>query len=247
MNFSKKILLVEDSPFQRTICVSQLKQVGFENIEVADDGNVGYSMLEEGDFDLVLCDWEMPELNGIQLLKKVKKNAALQHIPFLMLTSIDDHERLQEAIEAGGGKGSRGFFNRKEDFYRGGPVEQELYDRISYDDLLSISYQAPEFRFEYEGGWLRVFHTDGRRRSTTANDFYSEGGDDFSFANFDSEAIIVEARPRDGGFTLETYTLINNGSQLRVEMVLEPDSFREAIELVLIYDRVDGSSNDSNN
>ena len=101
MNFSKKILLVEDSPFQRTICVSQLKQVGFENIEVADDGNVGYSMLEEGDFDLVLCDWEMPELNGIQLLKKVKKNAALQHIPFLMLTSIDDHERLQEAIEAG--------------------------------------------------------------------------------------------------------------------------------------------------
>ena len=101
MNFSKKILLVEDSPFQRTICVSQLKQVGFENIEVADDGNVGYSMLEEGDFDLVLCDWEMPELNGIQLLKKVKKNAALQPIPFLMLTSIDDHERLQEAIEAG--------------------------------------------------------------------------------------------------------------------------------------------------
>ncbi len=161
--------------------------------------------------------------------------------------SDNTDDQVEEAIEAGGGKGSRGFFNRKEDFYRGGPVEQELYDRISYDDLLSISYQAPEFRFEYEGGWLRVFHTDGRRRSTTANDFYSEGGDDFSFANFDSEAIIVEARPRDGGFTLETYTLINNGSQLRVEMVLEPDSFREAIELVLIYDRVDGSSNDSNN
>ena len=101
MNFSKKILLVEDSPFQRTICVSQLKQVGFENIEVADDGNVGYSMLEEGDFDLVLCDWEMPELNGIQLLKKVKKNASLQHIPFLMLTSINDEDRLQEAVDAG--------------------------------------------------------------------------------------------------------------------------------------------------
>ena len=101
MDFKKKILLVEDSQFQRTICVSQLKQVGFENVEVANDGNIGYSMLEEGDFDLVLCDWEMPELDGIQLLKKVKKNAALQHIPFLMLTSINDEDRLQEAVDAG--------------------------------------------------------------------------------------------------------------------------------------------------
>jgi len=101
MDFKKKILLVEDSQFQRTICVSQLKQVGFENVEVANDGNIGYSMLEEGDFDLVLCDWEMPELDGIQLLKKVKKNASLQHIPFLMLTSINDEDRLQEAVDAG--------------------------------------------------------------------------------------------------------------------------------------------------
>ena len=93
--------MVEDSQFQRTICVSQLKQVGFENVEVANDGNIGYSMLEEGDFDLVLCDWEMPELDGIQLLKKVKKNASLQHIPFLMLTSINDEDRLQEAVDAG--------------------------------------------------------------------------------------------------------------------------------------------------
>ena len=152
--------------------------------------------------------------------------------------SDNTDDQVEEAIEAGGGKGSRGFFNRQEDFYRGGPAEQELYDRISYDDLLTISYQAPEFRFEYEDGWLRVFHTDGRRRTTTANDFYSEGGSDFSFANFDGDRIIVEARPRDGGFTLETYTLINNGSQLRIEMVLEPDSFREAINLVRIYDRI---------
>ncbi len=155
--------------------------------------------------------------------------------------SDNTDDQVEEAIEAGGGKGSRGFFNRQEDFYRGGPAEQELYDRISYDDLLTISYQTPEFRFEYEDGWFRVFHTDGRRRRTTANDFYSEGGSDFSFANFDDDGIIVEARPRDGGFTLETYTLINNGSQLRIEMVLQPDSFREAINLVRIYDRINSS------
>ena len=73
MDFKKKILVVEDSQVQRAICVSQLKQAGFENIEVAEDGNVAYSRLEEGEIELVLCDWEMPELDGIQLLKKSKK------------------------------------------------------------------------------------------------------------------------------------------------------------------------------
>jgi two-component system chemotaxis response regulator CheY len=77
--------LGEDSQFQRTICVSQLKQAGFQNIEVAGDGNEAYSKLEEDKFDLILCDWEMPELNGIQLLKKIKKIPTLQNIPFIML------------------------------------------------------------------------------------------------------------------------------------------------------------------
>jgi len=71
--------LVEDSQFQRTICVSQLKQAGFQNIEVAGDGNEAYSKLEEDKFDLILCDWEMPELNGIQLLKKIKKIPTLSN------------------------------------------------------------------------------------------------------------------------------------------------------------------------
>ena len=101
MDFKKKILVVEDSQFQRTICVSQLKQAGFENIEVAEDGNVAYSRLEEGEIDLVLCDWEMPELDGIQLLRKVKKNPTLQNSPFVMLTSIKDDKHCQKAISEG--------------------------------------------------------------------------------------------------------------------------------------------------
>ena len=101
MDFNKKILVVEDSQFQRAICVAQLKQAGFQNIEVAGDGNDAYSKLEEGEIDLILCDWEMPELNGIQLLKKIKKNPTLQNIPFLMLTSLDDEKHCQEAIDEG--------------------------------------------------------------------------------------------------------------------------------------------------
>lgn len=154
--------------------------------------------------------------------------------------SDNSDDQVEIAIKEGGGKVSRSFFRKRpEDFYRGGPAEQELYDRISYDDVLTIAHDEPEFRFTYADEYLRVFHSDGRRRRTTANDFYTEGSEDFSFANWEENALTVEARPRDGGFTLETYTLQADGNQLRVEMVIEPDSFRAAINLVRIYDRVD--------
>lgn len=154
--------------------------------------------------------------------------------------SDNTDDQVEVAIREGGGTVARRFFRKRpEDFYRGGPPEQELYDRISYDDVLSISYNEPEFRFTYADNYLRVFHSDGRRRRTTANDFYAEGSEDFSFANWDGNALVVEARPRDGGYTLETYTLLADGEQLRVEMVIEPDSFRAAINLVRIYDRSD--------
>ena len=96
---------------------------------------------------------------------------------------------------------------------------------------------APEFVFTYADNYQRIFHTDGRRRRTTANSFYAEGDEDFSFGNWNAAALVVEARPRDGGFTLETYTLEEGGNRLRVEMTIEPASFRGAISLTRVYDR----------
>jgi hypothetical protein len=151
--------------------------------------------------------------------------------------SDNTDDQVEEAIEAGGGRGGRGLFNRKEDFYRGGPPEHELYDRISYDDVLSIEYQAPEFRFTYEDGYERVFHTDGRRRRVSANSFYSEGGEDWSSGLFEQNSLVVEGRPRDGGFTIETYTLEAGGARLRIEMTIQPDSFNVPIELTRVFDK----------
>ena len=153
--------------------------------------------------------------------------------------SDDTDDQVEKAIEASGGDGGRGFFNRQEDFYRGGPPEHELYDRISYDDVLIVEYLDPEFRFTYEENYLRVFHTDGRRRRTTANDFYEGGGLDWSEGNFEGNALVVEARPRDGGYSLETYTIIDGGNRLRIEMFIQPLSFGEPIELVRYFDRID--------
>ncbi len=153
--------------------------------------------------------------------------------------SDNTDDAVEKAIKAAGGK-VKSFFLRKrpEDFYRGGPAEQELYDRISYDDVLDISIDEPEYRFIYADDYVRVFHSDGRRRRTTANSYYAEGGEDFSFANWRGDELIVEARPRDGGFTLETYTLIDQGKRLRVEMKIEPDSFGATIELTRVYDKL---------
>jgi len=152
--------------------------------------------------------------------------------------SDNTDDQVEEAIKEGGGKVARRFFRKRpEDFYRGGPAEQELYDRISYDDVLSIEYADPEITFIYADDYQRIFHTDGRRRSTTANSFYAEGGEDFSFGNWEAGALVVEARPRDGGFTLETYTLEEGGNRLRVVMTIEPESFRGAISLMRVYDR----------
>ncbi|MDP4942184.1 MAG: hypothetical protein NWR63_08760 [OM182 bacterium] len=155
--------------------------------------------------------------------------------------SLSDNtdDAVEAAIKEAGGKVKRRFLRKRpEDFYRGGPAEQELYDRISYDDVLFIAIEEPELRFEYADNFVRLFHSDGRRRRTTANSFYEEGAEDFSFANWNGNSLIVESRPRDGGFTLETYTLINNGARLRIELQIEPDSFGAAVELVRIFDRV---------
>ncbi|MEQ8956211.1 MAG: hypothetical protein RL120_18935 [Gammaproteobacteria bacterium] len=151
--------------------------------------------------------------------------------------SDNTDDQVAEAIEEGGGRDQRGLFNRQEDFYRGGPEEHELYDRISYDDVLSITIQPPEIIMEYEQGFRRVVYTDGRRRTTAASDFYNEGGRDFSSGIFQNNALNIEARVRDGGFTLETYTLEQNGNRLRVEMSIQPFSFTAEISLVRVYDR----------
>ena len=145
---------------------------------------------------------------------------------------------IEAAIIEAGGRVQRKWFGREEkERYRGGPAEQELYDRITYDPILRIDYTEPEFWFGYADGYQRVFHSDGRTRSVGANDHYNSGGEDFSFAAWEGETLIVEARPRDGGFTLETYTLEENNTRLRVALEIRPENFGATIRLVRVYDR----------
>lgn len=152
--------------------------------------------------------------------------------------SDDPDEQVEAAILAAGGRVERRWFGREEKGrYRGGPEEHELYDRISYDEVLRIDYDEPEFWFGYEDGYQRVFHTDGRTQVVGANDHYSNGARDFSFAAWEGETLLVEARPRDGGFTLETYSLEADNTRLKVELEIKPGNFGAPIIMTRIYDR----------
>ena len=135
-----------------------------------------------------------------------------------------------------GQKVNRCWLKCEEDRFRGGPKEQELYDRLSYDKILSIELNEPAYRFTYEDNYQRAIYTDGRSQSVSLNRI--ETVEDFSFAHWEGNQLLVEGRPRDGGFANETYSLIEGGMRLKAELYIRPAAFSEPIELVRIYDRI---------
>lgn len=152
--------------------------------------------------------------------------------------SDDPDEAVEAAIKAAGGKVERQWFGKKEKGrYRGGPAEHELYDRLSYDEELRIALDDPEVWMGYDDGFARIFHTDGRSQSVGASQHYENGGQDFSLGDWEGDVLVVEGRPRDGGFTIETYTLEEGGNRLRVELKIRPQSFGATIRMVRVYDR----------
>lgn len=150
--------------------------------------------------------------------------------------SEDTDEAVEDAIRAAGGKPDSGGRKGK-GRYRGGPEEHELYDHVSYDDVLSIRIDSPEITFVYADGYRRTFYTDGRGRSVSAKGVSG----DYSFADWGGEKLFVESVPRDGGHTREVYSLTAGGNQLRAELELKPLGFSVPIRIVRIYDR-NGSS-----
>ncbi|KMP10960.1 histidine kinase [Candidatus Nitromaritima sp. SCGC AAA799-A02] len=100
---SKKVLVVDDSSVMRQIIKNTLKQIGFGggNISDADDGDAGLKKAKDAPPDLIVSDWNMPKMTGIDFLKGVRSDGGLKGIPFLMVTSEADKEKIMEAVQAG--------------------------------------------------------------------------------------------------------------------------------------------------
>lgn len=95
------ILIVDDFSTMRRIVKTALKQLGFENITEAEDGAIALEKLKNGNFKLIISDWNMPNMMGIDLLKAVRADEKLKPIPFLMVTAEAQKENILEAAKSG--------------------------------------------------------------------------------------------------------------------------------------------------
>ncbi len=96
-----RILVVEDVLTTRLFMKKALKKLGYTNIVLADDGDSALIELKRGKFDLVLCDWNMPNISGLAFLQEMRKIKHLKHTPFLLVTSETDRNKVVEAMRAG--------------------------------------------------------------------------------------------------------------------------------------------------
>lgn len=146
-------------------------------------------------------------------------------------------DKVEAALRKMGQRARRGWFERRDDVYRGGPADQELYDRISYDKRIDIELDTGDayYLFTYAGEYERPVYLDNRSRAVSLTQLDSV--EDFSMGHWENGKLLVEARPRDGGFAEESYTLLNGGTQLRIDLYIRPRSFDEVIEIKRIFDR----------
>ncbi|MCK8067269.1 chemotaxis response regulator CheY [Cobetia sp. 1CM21F] len=96
-----RILVVDDFPTMRRIVRNLLKELGFINVEEAEDGQQALEFLNQGSFELVISDWNMPNLDGLEMLRRVRANPATTTLPVLMVTAEAKKENIIAAAQAG--------------------------------------------------------------------------------------------------------------------------------------------------
>jgi len=101
LDFSLKVLVVDDMSTMRRIVKNVLKQIGYTDLHEAEDGEKGLKKLKEGGFGLVVSDWNMPVMMGIDMLRAIRADPDLKHIPVLMVTAEAQKENIIEAVQAG--------------------------------------------------------------------------------------------------------------------------------------------------
>ncbi len=101
MDLNMKVLIVDDFATMRKIVRNVLKQIGFTTMIEADNGKAALKVIKKENIDLILCDWNMPEMPGIELLKAIRSDDELKNIPFVMVTAEAQKDNIIEAVKAG--------------------------------------------------------------------------------------------------------------------------------------------------
>lgn len=96
-----KILVVDDFSTMRRIVRNLLKELGYTNVDEAEDGVAALQKLKGANFQFVVTDWNMPNMTGIELLRAIRADVALKHLPVLMITAEAKKENIVEAAQSG--------------------------------------------------------------------------------------------------------------------------------------------------
>ncbi len=97
---NERFLIVDDSLTMRRIVTNALHSLGYENVLEAADGKEAVLKLQENGTDIVITDWNMPEMNGLELARWIRSNEKLEHLPILMITTRGNKDDVIEAMKA---------------------------------------------------------------------------------------------------------------------------------------------------
>jgi two-component system chemotaxis response regulator CheY len=100
VDYNIRIMIVDDFATMRRIVKNILIQLGFKNFLEADDGSTAWDLLQKEEVNLIVSDWNMPKMTGIELLKKVRADDRFVNLPFLMVTAEAQKENIIEAVKA---------------------------------------------------------------------------------------------------------------------------------------------------
>jgi two-component system chemotaxis response regulator CheY len=95
------ILVVDDQQPMRKTLVYLLRQLGYRNVECAEDGDIAWNCINSRPVDLVLLDWNMPRLSGLSLLQRIRASEAYAKLPVVMITAEANEEHVLAAVQAG--------------------------------------------------------------------------------------------------------------------------------------------------
>lgn len=101
VNSNIRILVVDDFSPMRKALREALEMLKFTNIEEAENGFIALEKLDAAKFDLVISDWTMPEMDGLELLEKIKATEKIKHIPVMMVTAEAAQKNILKVIKAG--------------------------------------------------------------------------------------------------------------------------------------------------
>jgi two-component system chemotaxis response regulator CheY len=101
LDLKMKVLVVDDFSTMRRIVKNLLKQIGFAHVDEAEDGAQALNKLKGGGYGFIVSDWNMPNLDGLGMLKKIRDDEELKDIPILMVTAEAEKEKVITAIQAG--------------------------------------------------------------------------------------------------------------------------------------------------